>query len=115
MAKQWIQGLVIDALTPRPLSDWRVEAWYCDPRFDERLSMAVTGADGRFAIEFEIPPARALSERPMDIYFKVFRGEVLVEDTRSQMLWNPRDPNVRVVIPIRKAPAAPAGGGPRAP
>ncbi len=111
MAKQLIQGLVIDALTHRPLSDLRVEAWYYDPRFDERLSMAVTGADGRFAIEFEIPPARALSERPMDIYFKVFRGEVLVEDTRSQMLWNPRDPNVRVVIPIRKAAAAAAVGG----
>jgi hypothetical protein len=110
MAKQLIQGLVIDARTKRPLADLRVEAWYRDPRSDERLGTATTGAEGQFTIEFEIPPARALSERPMDIYFKVFRGEGLVEDTRSQMLWNPRDPNVRVIIPIRNAAGA-AGVG----
>lgn len=103
MATQTIEGFVIDAFSQRPISDLRVEAWLRQVLdLDQRLGAGVSNGDGAFRIEYDIPPSHLASARQVGIYFKVFSDERMVEDTRLQMLWNPRSPNTRLVIPIRR-------------
>jgi 5-hydroxyisourate hydrolase-like protein (transthyretin family) len=97
MTKHAIHGQVIDATTHQPLYDLRVEAWDRGSRSAKRLGSAVTAADGKFAIELE-------RSRP-DIYFHVFCGEHMLADTKSQVVWNSRYPDVPVVIAVHGAGA----------
>src|SRR5262245_48060255 len=108
MTKQRVPGRVIDATSRRPLGELRVEAWDSDPRHGALLGLAVTDREGRFTIELDARRAAGSDGRRPEIYFKVFRGDRLLADTRSQVVWSPQARDARVIIPVRDGPADPA-------
>src|SRR5215217_666957 len=116
MAKDTIQGQVVGTTGRVGLNALRVEAWDRDQRTRERLGTATTDATGAFAILVDERFRRDLAERKPDVYFKVFRGEQLLADTGAQVVWNIRNPDVQVVIPLRDPTTGDDGQGtPRLP
>ncbi|HEX4420791.1 MAG TPA: hypothetical protein VH165_22905, partial [Kofleriaceae bacterium] len=50
---------------------------------------------------------RELELRQPDVYFRVLRGDRVIADTRTQVVWNLRDPRVKIVIGIADGHAPP--------
>ncbi|MDQ1833709.1 neuraminidase-like domain-containing protein [Massilia scottii] len=99
MAQHTIEGVVIEAASNRPVCELRVEAWLRDAQHaDKRVGAAVCGADGAFAIACEL--GRALALKPVDIYFRLFARERLLEDTRARIVWSSASPATRVMIAL---------------
>ncbi|NHZ33387.1 neuraminidase-like domain-containing protein [Massilia rubra] len=100
MARQIIEGLLIDAATRVALPDLLVQAWLRAPKREDEAAVgeATSGHDGRFAIALDYADDHALWAS--DVYFKVFIEKRLVEDTRQSILKNPNEASARVLIPI---------------
>lgn len=95
MANTTIRGKLVDDLTHGALSELRVEAWSKDRPDDGPLGEAVTEPDG----SFRIPVEEGLSERGARVFFKVYRGDELVDDTSERVLWDKR--HTKLVVPAR--------------
>jgi hypothetical protein len=91
MAKQkyQINGTVIDGNTQTGVSGLKVEAWDKDMKYDDLVGVAYTGRDGSFIIKFDNTYFReyAKDDQP-DLYFKVFRGEKLLKNTKDSVIAN---------------------------
>ena len=78
-----IKGTVLSRPTGSGISDLKVEAWNKYLIHDDLVGSAVTDAEGAFQIEFTV-----LEDRRPDLYFKVFRGEQQVTNTRDTVSCN---------------------------
>lgn len=108
-----ITGRVIDRETEQGLAGLQVEAWDKDVRHSDLLGSAQTDERGRFEIEFDASHFQDHpSDQTPDVFFKVFRGEMLVTSTEGRITWNMEEETETVVIPIGKSEEAaphPAG------
>ncbi len=87
--KYQIDGIVIDGNTETGVSGLKVEAWDKDVKYDDLVGVAFTARDGSFTIKFDNTYFReyAKDDQP-DLYFKVFRGEKLLKDTKDTLIAN---------------------------
>lgn len=112
MPKDSIRGqVVVSAPAGLPFAQLRVEAWDRDLKIRAPLGTAATDANGAFVIKIDERVLRDLTSRLPDVYFKVFRGDQQVADTRSTVLWSPRYPDAKVVILLGDAGTAPGTPG----
>lgn len=83
-------GTVVEDETGLPLQGLRVRAFDKDLLFDDRLGDAVTGADGRFEINYTEAHFRDFNETEPDVYIRVYdpAGEKLLYSTESAIRWN---------------------------
>src|SRR5262245_55417420 len=106
-------GRVCDATTSRPVAGLRVEAWEVDGCGD-LVAVAVTGARGEFQLSLSNEYLRDLfgDRRPL-LFFRVFRGQQLVADTRAGVQWDTRNrgEHLRLCVDV----AHPIAGGQPAP
>lgn len=110
MQPSTIKGRIIGAKTQQPQAGLRVEAWDKDLLIDDLLGTAVTDAAGGFTMEIDRRYYQELIvDRRPDVYFKVYRGGLLVADTSGQVLWNVRRTMPEIVVAL--ADDAHVGGG----
>lgn len=96
-----IFGRVLDRKTQTGLEGLRVEAWDKDMILDDLVGAAVTGERGGFQIRFEESDFKDIfMDRQPDLYFKVFRGDDLIESTEDSVLWNVEREDIEVVLEV---------------
>ena len=96
-----IKGQVKDRKLDFGIPGLRIEAWDKDLIFDDFLGKDVTGSVGTFEISFTQTAFRELFlDRKPDLYFKIFRGDELIDDTRHHVLWNIATQEVPVTITV---------------
>ena len=86
----WIEGLLLEEETGRPLRDLIVRAYDKDLVFDDVLGFATSDADGAFKIVFSSDQFSDLFEKRPDIYLRIFASDGLREifDTRGEVRKN---------------------------
>lgn len=104
-----INGRVINRVTGAGIPNLRVEAWDWDLIFKDFVGSDQTDAEGKFFIEFTSEFFREFFfDRKPDLFFRVFSGEELIEDTRESVMWNVSAGEIPVEIPVSwSAPAPP--------
>lgn len=101
-----ITGRVIDRTTRQGVAGLRVEGRDKDLIFHDLVGSSTTDEQGDFQIEFTESHFKELFlDRQPDIFFKVFRGDVLIKSTEDSVLWNVQAGETEVVIEV-DVPAA---------
>lgn len=84
-----IIGKVIDSNTQAGISSLKVEAWDKDVKYDDFVGVGFTGRDGSFDIKFDQTYFREFARDDFpDLYFKVYRREVLLKSTEDSVIVN---------------------------
>ena len=97
-----IVGRVVSSGSPHlGVPEVRVEAWDKDLLIDDFIASAVTGADGRFTMEFHSSAFRGFffDDEP-DLYFKVFDQDQLVKNTKDSVMWNVEAGTTEITIDV---------------
>ena len=97
-----IFGVVREAESSRPLEGLLVRAFDRDLLFDDALGSTLTGANGRFEIQFTELRFKELFEGRPDLYFRVFdaAGAREIHSTRNRVIREARgDEDVAIEIP----------------
>ncbi len=96
-----ITGKVIDRLSQLGIPDLHVEAWDKDLLFDDCVAKAVTDNAGCFQMEFgESGFAELFFEQRPDLYFKVYREQILLWSSENSVLWNIASGSTLVTIEV---------------
>jgi hypothetical protein len=100
-------GRVIDRETKRGIRGLTVEAWDKDMIVDDLVGTAITGERGAFQIRFDESDFFDGSDfkdlflvRRPDLYFRVYRGDELIESTEDSVLWNVQREDIEVQIEV---------------
>ncbi len=101
MKKYCFNGRVIDRKSQSGIAGLRVEAWDKDLIFDDFVCSALTDKNGDFLISFDESHFREIFfDREPDLFFKIFRQDELIAQTRDSILWNLSDSIKSIVIEI---------------
>lgn len=107
-----VTGHIVATINKQGLDNLRVEAWDWELIHNELVGSATTNADGSFTIRFkETLLDKLFHDRALLLFFKVYRDDTLVADTRHEALIDLRAETVEITIEIQsgKEPApAPA-------
>jgi hypothetical protein len=83
-----ITGRVIN-LEGQGISGLRIEAWDKDLIFNDFVGNAITDESGHFQISFYESYFKELFfDRRPDLYFKIYRNEMLIYTTENSVIWN---------------------------
>ncbi|MCP4256659.1 MAG: hypothetical protein GY774_03920 [Planctomycetes bacterium] len=104
-----ILGIVVNGKTKDGVGNLRVEAWDLDKKYHKRLGVATTNSQGRFLISIDKSYIRefALETAPV-LFFKVYRGNKLIKNTKDSVLWN-AEAKTELYIEVDALPVAPVG------
>jgi hypothetical protein len=97
-----IFGVVEEAETGRPLTQYVVRAFDRDLIFDDKLGYTSTDDDGHFEIEFGRERFRDLIESRPDLYLRIYdrQGVRLLYETTDAIRWNAsKNEQYRVRVP----------------
>ncbi len=96
-----VSGQVIDRQTGSGIEGLRIEAWDKDLIIDDLVGSTLSRHNGTFHLRFDEAYFRELFfDRKPDLYFKVFRGNQLLTDTRDSVLWNVEGEGVVVTLEV---------------
>jgi hypothetical protein len=99
-----LTGKVIDKKTGTAQPGLRIEAWDKDLLIKDPLGSTVTDASGSFTLKLSDQYAGEITKvRKPDVFFKVFKGDSLLADTRSGVLWNVKKRIKSFEIPVAAA------------
>jgi hypothetical protein len=101
-----VTGQVIARETSVGIGGLRIQTLDSDIRRDRVLGETKTDENGRFNATIDL--RQFDYQTPPDLFFKVFRGETLLESTESSVLWNANTAE-NVTIRIRTGKERPAG------
>ncbi len=106
-----VDGRVTSKSNQTGLADLRVEAWDQELIFNELVASAVTASDGTFTITFtQTLLDRLFFDRAPLLFFKIYRGDILITNTRNQLLWDLRCADVSIVIEVDETVGTPPQG-----
>lgn len=96
-----ILGRVIDKQTHRGVRALRVEAWDKDLLVNDMVGSTFTDAWGRFRMVFDSSAFREfIFDQIPDVFFKVYRRNRLILETRNTLLWRPRETLKQVQLEV---------------
>lgn len=96
-----IIGHVVDSKTKYGIKGLRVEAWDKDLFVSDLVGGTTTGDGGIFRIQFDESYFKELFlDRRPDLFFKVFRGDKLIKDTKDSILWNVDREDIEMTIEV---------------
>jgi type II secretory pathway pseudopilin PulG len=102
-----ISGHVIDSKTKRGIKGLRVEAWDKDIFVSDLVGGTTTGDGGIFRIQFDESYFKDLFlDRRPDLFFKIFRGDKLIKDTKDSVLWNVDREDIEMTIEVEDSEGA---------
>ena len=82
-------GRIVNERTKKGIPGLKIEAWDKDLLFNQRLGYAMSNEEGEFRINFdEIQFRNLFFDKYPDVFFKVFRGNKLLKNTKDSVLWN---------------------------
>ncbi len=93
-----------------PLSGLRVEAWDKDLICDDLVGSTISDDTGAFSFSFTKKYFSELFfDRKPDLFFKVFDGDQLLQDTRKNVLWNvgKKPKKITITIKVNTSPQTP--------
>jgi len=96
-----IIGKIVSAETKEGIKGLRVEAWDKDLIVNDLVGSTITCEGGIFRIQFDESYFKELflDGRP-DLFFKVFRGDKLIKDTKDSVLWNVDREDIEMTIEV---------------
>lgn len=98
-----ITGKVINSQSAEGIVGLRVEAWDKDLLVDDLVGSAITVEGGVFRIQFDESYFTELFvDRKPDLFFKVFRRNQLLKDTKNSVLWNVDRDDIEHIIEIEE-------------
>jgi ABC toxin N-terminal region/Neuraminidase-like domain/Salmonella virulence plasmid 28.1kDa A protein len=100
MADSSIIGRLVDEASGSPASGLRVEAWDTGDLLQQPLGVTTSDAEGVFTLLVTAAVVERLVAARADVFFRVYRGDDIVADTRADVRWHPREPQ-RVTVPVR--------------
>lgn len=83
----------------KPLNNHRIELWDFDPRKDDFIGEAITDNEGLCAFRFDERHYGDYGGKP-DLYFKIFKGDELLSNTRGVTVFNLDIPNALITLRI---------------
>lgn len=87
-----ISGKILKKRTNESVNQVRVEAWEKNLLIDGPIASAVTNNQGEFTIEIDGGIAQSfLLEKSLEVFFKIYKGENLISDTRNDLIINPEE------------------------
>ena len=96
-----IQGRVIERQSRQGIGKLRVEAWDKDLIFNDLVGSAITNEQGAFQMRFDETYFRELFlDRQPDLFFRVFREDVLIQSTENSVMWNVETAETQVAIEV---------------
>ena len=99
-----ITGHVIDSKTQLGVKGLRVEAWDNDLIISDLVGGTTTGDGGIFRIQFYESYFKELFlDRRPDLFFKIFRGDNLIKDTKDSVIWNVDREDIEVTIEVENS------------
>ena len=100
-----IQGRVTDSHSGQGIADLRVEAWDKDLLFNDLVGSAITDEQGAFQMQFDETYFRELFlDCQPDLFFRVFRENVLIKSTENSVMWNVQTTEIPVAIEVDLTP-----------
>ena len=100
MADSSIIGELVEVARGAPAPGLRVEAWDTGDVFQQPLGTTTSDAKGIFALPVAAAVVKRLVTAGADVFFRVYRDDDVVADTRADVRWHPRQPQ-RVKVPVR--------------
>ncbi|PSL45405.1 virulence plasmid A protein [Chitinophaga niastensis] len=106
MSTQTINGYLISQDKQQPLAGLRVEAWDKSLSVTVPLGTAISNTQGYFSISPDTQYTDQFSTgRIQDVFFKIYKDNRLLLDTRDKILWNAAKPtDVRIPVPVDNIP-----------
>lgn len=96
-----INGSVIDSKNKRGIAGLRVEAWDKELIFDDPVGSTFTGQRGAFRMVFDETAFKELFlDRRPDLFFKVFKSNKLIKNTKDSVIWNVQREKTKIVIEV---------------
>lgn len=97
-----IKGKLLDRMSHTPVPWLRIEAWDRDLVMDDLVGGAVSDAEGQFTIRFNAKYFKEwFFDRKPDLYFKVFRGQQLIANTRPDARRNVPPGEISIAVEIQ--------------
>ena len=101
MAKKKYQVVGRVVSSQQGVPNVRVEAWDKDLIYDDLISSVVTGADGRFQMQFDASSfSNLFLDRRPDLFFKLYYEDQLIASTEDSVLWNVAAGETEIVIEV---------------
>jgi hypothetical protein len=109
--KYWINGQITARKADARIEGLRVEVWDKELVFDDLVGVTVTDSDGCFQLEFDRSKLQEVLfldlffDRRPDLFFKIYRDDVLIKSTEDSILWNVDVGETELTIEVDLPPA----------
>lgn len=96
-----IRGRAVDRRTRKGVPELKVQVWDQDEILRAPVATGETDERGGFQIPVDLTRLRRLYRgRPFKLFFRLYRDDMLIADTREAIAWSPDAGDRPVVIPV---------------